>query len=158
MADRLQFPTAELLKFSRKKEGGTAQFSSTITKAVMATMEWTEIPECATGATLDGELAASTLELIPKDEALNRHAISIDINLVDTFVTVRRELEGKQGKGHRTELRFTAHFQDIKGARKLEEFMMTAGKCSVTISYQKQAKQAGLPGVEASAQEELPVQ
>ena len=155
MADRLQFPTAELLKFSRKKEGGTAQFSSSITKAVMQTMEWTEIPDCATGCTLDGELAASVLQLVPKDEALRRNACDLDINKVDSFVTVRRELEGK---GHRTELRFTVHFQDIKGARKLEEFLMTAGKCSVTISYQKQAKQADLPGTETSAQEELPVQ
>ena len=158
MADRLQFPTAELLKFSKKKEGGTAQFSSSITKAVMQTMEWTEIPECATGCTLDGELAASVLQLVPKDEALRRNACDLDINKVDSFATVRRELEGKQGKGHRTELRFTVHFQDIKGARKLEEFLMTAGKCSVTISYQKQAKQADLPGTETSAQEELPVQ
>jgi hypothetical protein len=158
MADRLQFPTAELLKFSRKKEGGTAQFSSSITKAVMQTMEWTEIPDCATGCTLDGELAASNLTLTPKDEALKRFACDLDVNLVNSFVTVRRELEGKQGKGHRTELRFIAHFQDIEGARKLEEFLMTANKCSVTISYQKQAKQVYLPGVEASAQEELPVQ
>src|ERR1017187_6896417 len=77
MADRLQFPTAELLKFSRKKEGGTAQFSSSITKAVMQTMEWTEIPDCATGCTLDGELAASVLQLVPKDEALRRNACDL---------------------------------------------------------------------------------
>ena len=160
MADRLTFPMAELLSFKRTPDGGTAQFSSSITKAVASAMEWADIPECFTGGDLEGELAASTVELTPKDESLKRFAISLDTKLVYKFETVRRELEGKQGKGHRTELRFKVDFTDIKGARKLEEFMLTAGKCSVTVSYQKQARQGDLPGTEPRGDdnEALPLQ
>jgi threonyl-tRNA synthetase len=110
------------------------------------------------------ELAAQDLpnerKLLPKEEALKRHAIALDTNKVAKFELVRREIEGKKGKGHRQELQFTVWFQDIKGARKLEEYLLTCGKSTLSISYTKQPQQADLPGVEANPNEqgELAVQ
>jgi hypothetical protein len=148
MPERLKFPTAQLLSFTRKPESGVAKFSSTLPSDVMAQMEWTDIPECLTGANLEGELAASVVELIPKDAQLKRHAVELQTTKVNKFETVRLELEGKKGKGHRTELRFEVVFNDPKGARMLEEYMQTAGKCEVRISYERAAKQETLPGTE----------
>ena len=106
------------------------------------------MPECLTGASLDGELAATVIVLTPKDESLKRHEMQLDVSKVNGFKTIRLELEGKRGVGHRTELRFLAHFSDVKGAAKLEAYMMTAAKSRVIISYTKQAQQSSLPGTE----------
>lgn len=158
--EKLTFPTVTLLSFSRKPTGGKAVFSGSVTTAVARAMEWTDIPECATSAALDGELSATQVELVPKDEALRRHAIILDTSKVAKFELVRREIEGKKGKGHRQELQFSVWFPDVKGARKLEEYMLTCGKSTLSVSYQKQAQQADLPGaaVKEDLQESLGVQ
>lgn len=148
MSEKLTFTGVELLGFSRDSEGGKAKFSSSLTSSVIKKMGWGEIPEFVTGTSLEGELAAGSVELVPKEQELQRHQIQLDTRQVSKFNTVRLELEGKQCKGHRTELRFIVLFQDTKGARKLEEYMLTCKKSTLVVSYEKQAQQADLPGVE----------
>lgn len=146
--DKLTFTSAQLLGFSRDASGGTATFSSTLNTNVEKAMGWTDIPSCATGATLEGELAASIIQLIPNDSELRRHEIQLDVARVNKFKVVRLELEGTRQVGHRQELRFTVQFSDVKGARKLEEYILTCGKSKVVVSYTKQAVQEDLPGTE----------
>lgn len=157
--DKLTFTSAQLLGFSRDASGGIATFSSSLNSHVEKAMGWTDIPACATGATLEGELAASIIQLIPNDGELRRHEVQLDVARVNKFKVVRLELEGTRQVGHRQELRFTVQFSDVKGARKLEEYILTCGKSKVVVSYTKQAVQADLPGTEINepddAQESL---
>ena len=148
MSEKLTFTGVELLGLSRDSEGGKAKFSSSLTSAVIKKMGWGEIPEFVTGTSLEGELAATSVELVPKEQELQRHQIQLETRQVSKFLTVRLELDGKSGKGHRTQLRFTVSFADPKGARKLEEYMLTCAKSTLVVSYEKQAQQADLPGVE----------
>ena len=148
MPDKITFTSVQLLGFSRDADGGVAKFSATLGAPVMRALDWSEMPECLTGGKLEGELAASSLQLTPNDEALKRNAIQLETSKVGKFEVVRLELETSKGKGHRKELRFQASFSDIKGARKLEEYILTAGKSTAVVSYTKQAQQADLPGVE----------
>lgn len=150
MAEKIVFGGAQLLSFTRKASGGKATFSSSLNSAVINKMGWAEVPEAITGASLEGDLAASSLVLTPKDKELARHETQIEISRVAKFETVRLELEGKSGKGHRTELRFTAYFADPVACKKLEAYLLTCGKSTVTVSYEKQPQQADLPGVEVA--------
>ena len=68
---------------------------------------------------------------------------------------MRLELNGKQGKGHRTELRFKVRSQDPQAARKLELYMLVAGKSKLVVSYEKQPKQEPLPGATDDYDQEL---
>lgn len=146
--DKLTFTSAQLLSFTRDAKGGTATFSSSMNGNVERAMGWTDIPSCATGANLEGELSASIIQLVPEDQPLRRHEMQLDVSRVNSFQVVRRELEGTRQKGHRHELRFKVHYSDVKGARKLEEYILTCGKSKVVVSYTKQAVQEDLPGVE----------
>ena len=94
MADRIQFTSVELLKVTRKPDGGTILFSAAMSKSIQTAMGWTEIPECFTGADLDGELAAPQIELTPNDEALKRHAMTIDSSLIYKFQSGRSQVRG----------------------------------------------------------------
>lgn len=143
---RLTFSGVTLLGFCRTQSKSKADFSSSLTQAVMKAMGWSDIPEWLTGAQPEGDMNATLLELVPKEPELKKHAMDLDISRIHKFEIVRLELEGKQGKGHRVELRFQAAFNDPAGASKLERFMATIGegKCSVTVSYTKQEE---LPGV-----------
>ncbi len=148
MAEKLTFTSVELDKFGRSKTGVVAKFTSSLNSQVIGKMGWSEIPECMTGADLEGEIVCISLELIPDEGLLKKHAIQLELAQITSFKTVRLELEGKKGKGHRTELRFAVTSMDVKGARKLEEYMLTAGKSKLVVSYEKQAKQEDLPGTE----------
>lgn len=151
MAEKLTFTNVQLLGFSRSPKSGKAKFSSSLTSGVIKKLEWGEIQEFVTGANLDGELAATSIELLPKESELQRHQIQLDTSRVYKFQSVRLELDNSKGKGHKTELRFTVAFADPKGARKLEEYSQTCGKSSLIVSYEKQAVQESLiPDVQAS--------
>lgn len=154
MAEKITFTGVQLLGFGRDSKGGKATFSAGLNGVVQRAMSWGEIPEFLTGGDLEGELSATVITLVPKEAELKRHETSIDVSKVSKFSSVRLELEGKKGKGHRTELRFTVTFSDQKGARKLEEYMQTCGKSSLIVSYEKQAVQADLPGTEVHATDE----
>jgi len=159
MAERINLTTVQLEAFGRTRKGGWAKFSSGINSKIVDAMEWAEVPECTTSAKMAGELDASVVSLMPKDEALKRHAFDLDSNRVDSFEIVRRELEGKKQKGFRQELHFKVRFNDPTGCKKLEAYFLTVGKSSLQISYTRQPKQEDLPGAELKAddrQQELP--
>ena len=140
MAAKIVFTSAVLESFARKPEGGTAQFTSSWNKNVASALGWVDMPDCLSGANLDGDLAASSMELKPSDKELARHVIELDITRVYKFEAVRQELEGKRGKGHRIEVRFKVAFTAPGVCEMLESYMLTigSGKGSLTVSYQKQ--------------------
>lgn len=141
MSDRISFTSARLESFKRSTDGGVAQFCGSWNQKVADALDWPDdIPQALTGANLEGDLHATSCELIPSEGALKKHGIDLEINRVTKFEAVRLELEGKKGKGYRTELRFKVHFTDKAGARKLEQYMLTIGqgKGALTVSYTKQ--------------------
>lgn len=147
MPDKISFLSATLLNFTRKPDGGNAQFSCSLSRPMCNAMGWAaDIPEFVSGGKLDGDLAAHTLYLMPKDKELARHATELEISRVHKFRSVRLELENSRGQGHRTEIRFTVNFADVKGARKLEEYILTCGKSTATVKYTRQAVQEPLEG------------
>src|SRR5690242_12867265 len=113
MAERVTFTSVQLLGFQRNANGGTANFSSSLTENVMRALDWSEVPECMIKASPEGELDATVVELKPNDKALSRHAITLECKSIEAFQVVRVELEQSRGKGHRMELRFTVHFTDM---------------------------------------------
>lgn len=148
MAEKLTFVGLEVLSFNRVKKATTAKVSCELSAPVLEKMEWKEAPECYTGGGLEGDISAVSAELLPSDRTLSRHAVELDAVRLSGFKTVRLEIKGKRGVGHRTELRFNLTSGDIKGARKLEEYFMVAGKSQLKVSYEKQApkpEQADMP-------------
>jgi len=158
MPQKLTFTSVQLDKFSRNREGCTAKFSASLNSDVIGKMGWTEIPECLTSSDLEGEIACTSLELVPSDKEMTKHAMSLDLAKVKKFQTQRLELEGKRGKGHRTELWFSVESADPQAARKLELYLLVAGKSKMVVSYEPVAKQDVLPGATAEQGEELPLQ
>lgn len=158
MPDKVQFSSARLDKFSRiKKEGSSTWVCPWNAKAAEA-MKWpAEIHPSETGSNLEGVLHAESFEVKPSKAELAKHAFTLSGATASGFETARREtVDGKKGKGHRTELWFTVKFSDPNGMRKLEQWWNSVGaeKGSVTISYVSQpplplqseeAKQATLP-------------
>jgi hypothetical protein len=66
----LTFTACVLQSFSRSTSGGVAKFSAALTTAVCKEMDWEEIPDFLTGATPEGDLAATEAELTPSDKEL----------------------------------------------------------------------------------------
>lgn len=155
MAASIAFTNVQLLSFSRKSTGGTASFSASLTAPVIKAMQWAELPECQTGAGLDGDLAAHQVELTPKEPELQKHAMTLDCKRIHKFTVTRLEIEGKKGKGHRFELRFEVSWPDPNGAQKLEQFIISCGKSILKVHYTKQAVQETLPDTEDDGQEEI---
>jgi len=148
MPDKVTFLSAQLLSFKRKPEGGSAQFSCSLSRPMCSAMGWAaDIPEFVAGGKLDGALAAHNLYLTPKDKELARYAIELEISRVHKFKSIRLELENSRGQGHRTEIRFQVEFADVKGARKLEEYILTCGKSTATVTYTRQAVQEPLEAI-----------
>lgn len=160
MPQKLTFTSVDLDKFSRNKEGCTANFRATLNSDVMAAMGWVDIPECLTGADLEGEIPAISLELIPEAKAMRKHATQLDLARMKSFQTVRLELPESRGKGHRTELRFKVESADPQAARKLELYLLVPNKSQIVVSYEPPAKQEELPGTRATDdnQTEMPLQ
>lgn len=142
---KLSFTSVQLLGFSRDSNGGRANFSSAMSNPIMKALSWIEMPNCLIGGKLEGELAATVIELEPKEKELAKHRTSLDVQRIGKFNTVRLELESSRGKGHRTELRFTVSFPDPEGCAKLERYFLTCGKSTLTVSYEKAAQQEEIP-------------
>ena len=151
--EKLTFTTVELIKFTRDKKTTKATFSAGFGRDVIAKMGWSDIPECLTGGNLEGELTVYALELVPSDAGAKRHAIELQPAEIHSFSTVRLELEGKRGKGHRTELRYIVSSADPEAASKLERYMISCGKSSMRVSYEPVTKQSDLPGAELRAED-----
>lgn len=159
MSERLTFTSVVVESFTKTPNGVTANCSASLTKDVIENMAWTEIPECMTGAELEGEIVCISLSVTPNDSALSKHAYDLDMAQLFKFKTVRLEIKNKRGVGHRTELRFKVKTQDPQAARKMELYMTLGdAKSKMKISYEKPAKQTELPGVEEAdgKQAELP--
>lgn len=146
MAQKITFTSVVLDSFSRKRDTGVAQFSASWNTEVAKALGWEEIPEFLSGASLDGDLAANALELVPKDKELKKHAVTLDVTRVTKFEAVRREIEGKRDKGHRTEIHFKVYFVAAGACQELERYMLTIGegKGSLTVSYAKQEMLDGM--------------
>jgi len=145
MPDKVTFLSAQLLSFTRKPNSGKAQFSCSLSRPMCNAMDWAaDIPEFVAGGKLDGDLAAHTLYLVPKDKQLAKHAVELEISRVHKFKSIRLELENSRGQGHRTEIRFQVDFSDVEGASKLEQYMLTCGKSTATVTYTRQAVQQPL--------------
>ena len=157
MPSKVTFTSARLESFSRSTKGGIAQFSAAWNKKAADALEWSELPDSVSGADLDGDLAASILELTPSDKPLAKHAIELDITRVHKFEAVRLELEGKQGKGHRLEVRFKVSFVAAAACELLESYMLTVGegKSTLTVSYAKQGSLALTPEQQQAASAEM---
>jgi hypothetical protein len=150
---RSTFTNVTLKAFGRNEKGGHSDWIGPLTKAVMNLMGWQQIPECYKGGKLDCDLAARQIELTPNEEALVRHALTLDIQRMYSFVVVRREIEGTHGKGHQLDLCFKIDFADPIGARKLEEYMLVAGKSKLRVDYEPVAVQDNLAGMDESVDE-----
>lgn len=150
MAEKLTFTSVQLLSFSRGAKGGSATFSSSLNSTIQKKLSWTDIPECIVGGKLEGDLAATVITLTPKEPELRKHEFSLDCQRISGFQSVRLELEASKGKGHRTEIRFTVTFADPVGCRKLEAYMLTCGKSTMAVSYEKAAVQEEIPEVVAT--------
>ena len=153
----INFTSVELLSFSRSTSGGVAKFSAALTTSVCKEMDWEEIPDFLTGATPEGDLAATEAELTPSDKELKKHQVVLATQRVNRFQLVRLELEGKKRKGHRLEIRFDLHFPDVKGCWKLEQYMLSVGdiKGTLSIRYAKQQKLDIPDEPKATAQQRL---
>jgi hypothetical protein len=138
LAERLTFIGVEIFGFSRtKKKGTVVHLGCELSGPVMEKMGWADAPACYKGGSLEGDIAAVSAEILPSDRTLSRHAIELDASRLKSFTIVRLEQEGKRGAGKRTELRFELISGDLKGARKVEEYIMVAGKSQLKISYEK---------------------
>ena len=142
MPDTIEFPTVNLLSFSRHKAGGDANFSSTFPKVIGDKLGWSGIPQGVTSAKLEGQLAATHVSLKPKDGELKKWKIEFDATNVSGFQVFRLELEGHKGKGFRIELRFKVSFADKKACAELEKYMTSVGeaKSTLTVSYVQQSE------------------
>lgn len=142
MSQQIQFNRVVLNSFSRDGKCGTASFTAQLTDAIIKTMKWEPCPESFTGGDPEGELAAKQAGLVPSEKALSMHRCVLSIQTVYKFEIVRRELEGKRGKGHRFDLKFKVDFDDLKGCKKLEQYMLTlsGAEGSLTVQYEKQAE------------------
>lgn len=148
------FTNTILRNFGRDLKTGKAGFTASLTNHVCKAMEWSaDIPDCLAKASPEGELIASSVELVPEQKDLAKQAVSLGASQVNGFEIVRRELEGSRGKGHRLEVRFTVNFQDADGCRRLEQYLMTIGqgKGKLNISYQHKPKQEQLISDEQAA-------
>jgi len=143
----ITFTEVELKSFKRTRKEASAAFTAALTKTVTNAMEWPEeVPDCFTGATPEGLLVASSVELTPSQKDLEKLAVNLGVSNVNGFSIVRRELESKRGKGHRSELHFVVTFTDANGCARLERYLAAigAGKSRLAVSYQKQAEQEQL--------------
>jgi hypothetical protein len=161
MSEKITFSGVRLLSFSRNgKKGGVAKFRGSVTEGVCERMGWPVPDERLMDSHPEGDLAATACELIPKDKEMRSHALTLQAQRVNKFEVLRRELEGKNGKGYRHELQFEVQFGDPLGCSKLEGFMLAAGlaKCGLVVAYQVEQQQE-LPGTRvdmSGAQSDLP--
>ncbi len=156
---QLNFTKVVLLSFGRKGTEGSAKFSASLTKHVIERMGWGEAPDWQKESTPAGRLAATQVDLEPKQSELAKFATSIESNGVDGFQIIRKEATGKSAKktkSVKTELHFTVHFKDPNGCKNLEQYMLSANNdSSMVVVYEKEPEQAEIESgddVDASAE------
>lgn len=144
----ITFIGVQILSFTRTRKLTNIKLACELSTPVMKKMEWTEAPACYTGGGLEGDITASGVKLQPSERALAQEFIELDAATLKKFKTVRLEIEGTRGVGHRTELRFDCITNDMKAGQKLEKYMVRAvdGKSQLRVSYTERddAEQADL--------------
>jgi len=155
MSLKLTFSKVSILSFSRKPESGCIKLSCAPSKPVLKRMGWADFPEQFKSGQPEGKLAASLIEFTPSDSTRSKFAFDLSpAGAVRDFEFVRTQI--KQGKSankapsYRTELHCSVDFTDEQGARKLEAYMQTVLESSMTVTYEPEAKQAELDGLELS--------
>ena len=158
MPQKVKFTSAQLKSFGRSvKKGGFAKIEFALTLAISQSMGWGEMQDWQHGANLDGDLAASSFEIIPKEPENKKHALQLGVCRISGFTATRREIQGKRDKGTRWTVQFDVSFQDGTGCSQLESYILTCDKSEVRVSYEKQPKQTELPGTqEEDTQEVIP--
>lgn len=154
MPSKVTFTSAELLKFSKDRKGVKATFEFPLNQKSSSAMGWGDLAEFQHGSDLDGDLAASIIEMIPNEEGNKRHRMQLDVQRINKFVGTRRELEGKKSKGTRWTVQCVAIITDMNGCKKMESYMASCAKSEMRISYEKQPEQTDLPGVEVDNNQE----
>jgi hypothetical protein len=156
MPQKVKFTSAQIKSFGRSvKKGGYAKVEFGLTLAISQAMGWGELAGWQHGANLDGDLAASSFEVIPKEKENAKHAVQLGVSRLSGFTATRQELEGKRGKGTRWTVQFDVAFQDGTGCRQLEGYMLSCDKAEIRVSYEKQPKQEIIPGVEVEEEGEF---
>jgi hypothetical protein len=148
MAETTSFTGLTCKKVSRGAKNGSANFTAALSAAIIKKMEWDDIRDYEKGVQLEGELAAQTITLGAAGTLLT-WTVDFEATKVANFQSVRREIEGKRGKGYRHELHFVVTFSDPAGARYLEEYMQSVpvGKGTMTVYHSApQPKQQNLVG------------
>lgn len=151
------FTGLTLNSFTRKQSGITASFSANMTQKVAEQMGWRMMSDKETSVALEGALAATVITLSAAG-TLSTFNISIDAQSVESFEGVRREVEGKKGKGFRHELHFKVKSADQTGSRDLEKFILSIpeGKGTMVVMHAPAApKQEELPADPEAAQATL---
>lgn len=151
MAETTSFSGLTLKKVTRNPKSGSANFTASLSAAIIKKMEWDDIRDYEKGVQLEGELAAQTVSLGAAGTLLT-WTVDIEASKVANFQSVRREIENKRGKGYRHELHFVMTFSDPNGARYLEEYMQSvpAGKGTMTVFHSApKPKQGKLDDIKA---------
>jgi hypothetical protein len=142
MADKAIFTSSEITSVTRNQKGGTAACKCSLTQQLCETMDWPEMPDRWTGGNPEGSLAATVATITPNQDAFKRHAFELEVTKVDAFEVVRIEEKGKhaKAKGKKIQLKYTMHFSDKAGARKIEQHLLTCGDapCKIAVSYTRQ--------------------
>jgi hypothetical protein len=123
-------------------------------------MGWGDLQEFEESANLTGDLAATVISLTPKDAALKRQAVDLEVQRVFKFVATRVEVEGKRDKGTHWMVQCDAIVRDAVSLQKLNSYMTAVPKSDMRVSYEKQPEQQDIPGtaVREDDQSEIPLQ
>lgn len=158
MPQKLQFSKALISSFGRTASGGTAKIGCSLTKTVCTAMEWGDAQDWQKSANLVGELKSSVVEFIPNHSDLVKFSFELKpaaavygFNLVR--VQVKKGKSATKTPTYRTELHFSIDFTDPEGCAYLEKFQLSAGECQVKVTYELEAQQETLPGVETDSKQ-----
>ncbi len=129
---KTKFTGVTLKSFTRSESGISMSFSSNLTAELIRSRGWSELRDHEKSVKLEGTLAAQTITLNGAG-TLSSFEVSIEAQSVGDFEGVRRELEGKKGKGFRHELHFKAKSADKTGCRDLEKFILSIPEAKGTM-------------------------
>ena len=152
MSLKLTFSKVSILSFSRKPESGTVKLSCAPSKPVLKRMGWADFPEAFKSGQPEGKLAATICEFTPSDSTQSKFAFELITLAVRDFEFVRTQI--KKGKSatkspsYRTELHCSVDFNDMAGAKKLEQYMASVIDSSMVVTYDPEPKQQELDGME----------
>jgi hypothetical protein len=157
MADKplkTKFTGVTLKSFTRSEGGISMSISSNLTADLIRSMGWGELRDHEKSVKLEGALAAQTITLNGAG-TLSSFEVSIEAQSVSDFEGVRRELEGKKGKGFKHELHFKAKSADRTGCRDLEKFILSIPEGKGTMIVMHSPAKPQQEGLDIQADEEI---